>query len=447
MPDPLASKARLLSWAVPAAAFAALALRQLRFVDRYAVNVLFFDQWGFYYPLFHGQSWWETFDRRHGPHREGIGLVVTRILADLSGWNSRWDAFAVSATLIATALLFLVLIRRCGNAAGFAAALAVPVLFFNAHQFEGFVGASNLSHGAMPILMLTLFCVACFQRTSGLRLGLLALLSFLLVFTGFGAFVGMIAPILFAVEAVQALRAGERLRALLAAAALASVAASWALFAHGYVFDSAQPGFRFPYEHPIQYPLFAARMLSSFFGWVSPGAGPIALGLALLAGLGAECARHGWRLLRTGIRENPRSTAIFVLAAFEVLYCASTAVGRVMGGDAAPLASRYVTLVIPVGMIIVLELAALRPRASFWSCIGFAAAIAPGCLILRQNEQGYIDWYHDTKATWKASYLETRDEKESNRRAHFDMYPAPLTFELSFLEKHGYNLFLDRKGP
>src|SRR5271154_5332895 len=143
---------RVLSRIFAGAAFAALALRQLCLVDRYAVNVLFFDQWGFYYPLFHGQGWWATFDRRHGPHREGIGLVLTRILAGLSGWNSRVDAFAVSAVIIAAALLALILLGRCGSRAGSGAALAIPILFFNVHQFEAFVGASNLSHGAMPVL-------------------------------------------------------------------------------------------------------------------------------------------------------------------------------------------------------------------------------------------------------------------------------------------------------
>lgn len=439
---------RVLKWMVPGAVFAALAWRQLRFVDRYAVNILFFDQWGFYYPLFHGQGWWETFDRRHGPHRQGIGLVVTRMIAELGAWNSRWDAFAVSGVLIASALVALVLLRRCGSRAGFAAALAVPVLFFNVHQFEAFVGASNLSHGAMPVLLLLAFCLACFIGNAGGRLAALSLLTFLLIFTGFGLFAGLLAPVLFAVEAVQALGAGERRHALLSAAALGSVAVSWMLFAHGYVFDPAEPNFHFPYEKPIQYPVFVARMLANFFGWAAPGAGPVVLGLALAAVLVAVCVRHGRICLRSGVANEPRSTVLLFLAAFEILYCASTAIGRVMHGDSAPLASRYVTLLIPAGLVIVMELSSLRPgRAAFWSCLVFAAAIAPGSLVLRGGEVATVNWYHDIKASWKAAYLATHDEAEATRRAGFAMYPVPLTYELSYLEKHRLNLFAPGADP
>jgi hypothetical protein len=431
-----------LGWTLAVAAFAALAWRQLCFVNQHAVNVLFFDQWGFYYPLFHGQSWWQTFDRRHGPHREGIGLVLTRILANLSGWNSRWDAFAISLVLIAAALVSLAVLRRCGNRAGFAAMLAVPVLFFNAHQFEGFVGASNLSHGSMPVLLLLVFCLAGFIRDAGIRLLVLSFLTLLLIFTGFGLFGGVLAPMLFLVEGIQAARAGLRRRALAAVAALGAALGSWALFLRGYQFDPAQADFRFPYEKPLQYPVFVGRMFANFFGWAAPGMGPVILGLTLAAALVALCLHHGRRCWNSGIAGNPRSAALFFLTGFEILYCADTAVGRVMGGAAAPLASRYVTLLIPMGLVIVIELASLRPaRVAAWSCVLFAAAIAPGCLILRVDELNTVNWYHDIKASWRQEYLATHSQQAADRRAKFGMYPQALTYELSFLQKNRLNLF------
>lgn len=448
MPDPRPILNRTAAWLLPAAAFAALAWRQLRFIDRQVVNVLFFDQWGFYYPLFHAQSWWETFDRRHGPHRQGIGLVVTRLLAPLTGWNSRGDAFALSAVLILSALLALLLLRRCESRAGFAAALAVPVLFFNAHQFEVFVGATNLSHGAMPVLMLLLFSLACFIRSPGLRLSVLSILTFNLVFTGFGAFAGMVAPVLFAAEAVQAFRAGDRRRAAYAGLALAGVGATWFLFFRGYVFDPAAADFRFPYEKPLQYPVFVARMLAHFYGLSASGLAPILVGFGLVLALLATCLRHGWTVLRRGVGEHPRSAALFFLAAYEIAFCASDAVGRVMGGDSAPLASRYVTLVIPAALLIVLELSALsRPKAAFWACLAFAAAAAPGCLSLSPREQADAAWYHNTRANWKAAYLRTHDQKAADNEAHFGMYPESIAFELSFLERNHYNLFQPGPGP
>jgi len=436
------TNSRLVGLMLAVTAFVALAWRQLSFVNRYAVNVLFFDQWGFYYPLFHGQGWWATFDRRHGPHREGIGLILTRILANLSGWDSRWDAFAISLVLIAAALVSLAVLQRCGNRAGLAAMFAVPVLFFNVHQFEGFVGASNLSHGSMPIFLLLIFCLAGFIRNAEIRLLVLSLLTFLLIFTGFGLFAGLLAPLLFLIEGIQTARAGLRRRAYAAAAALGAACGSWALFLRGYKFDPAQADFRFPYEKPLQYPIFVGRMIANFFGWAAPGVGPVILGLALAAALVALCFHHGRRCWDSGIAGNPRSAALFFLTGFEILYCVDTSIGRVMAGATAPLASRYVTLLIPMGLVIVIELASLRPaRAAGWSCLLFAAAIAPGCLILRADELTTVNWYHDIKATWRQEYLATHSEQAASQRAKFAMYPEPLTYQLSFLEKNRLNLF------
>jgi hypothetical protein len=98
------------AWVV-AAVFAGLAWRQLEFVNTHAVNMMYADQWDLYQPMFLGQGWWETYVLQHGPHREGIGLLLTRALANASGWDSRWEAFAASILLIGAGALGLRLSR------------------------------------------------------------------------------------------------------------------------------------------------------------------------------------------------------------------------------------------------------------------------------------------------------------------------------------------------
>jgi hypothetical protein len=58
-----------------------------------------------------------------------------------------------------------------------------------------------------------------------------------------------------------------------------------------------------------------------------------------------------------------------------------------------------------------------------------------------------VNWYHQIKISWKAAYLETHNRKTADRRANFAMYPEPLTYELSFLEKNRLNLFKPETGP
>jgi hypothetical protein len=427
-----------------AAVFVALALRQLRFVAAHAVNVLYMDQWDFYEPLFKGQGWWATFARQHGPHREGLGLVVTRILAGLSGWDSRWDSMAVSVLVIVAAAL-AVLLGRCFGLTGRSAAIlvGVPLIFFNVHQYELFVGAANLSYGAMPMALLMAHCLCWFVTDTRWRLALLSVLTFLLIFTGFGLFAGVLTPPLLAAEAFQAWRARDRAHAALALAALAGTGVSWALFLHGYTFQPAVAGFRFPYERPVGYLTFSARLLGNFFGAPILSMFELVLGLLVGAALVAIAAWHAWRLAVRGVTREPRSAVLFVLAGFTLLFCANCAIGRVFTGPYAPLAPRYVTLVIPAALAILLQVAVQRDRRAFAGMgILFAVLLLAGTTVSPAHEIVGANWYTDGRRAWMAAYLESHDEAEATRVAQFPIYPGLVGERLDFLERRRLNLFL-----
>src|SRR5205823_3741646 len=80
-------------------------------INSYAVNLLYYDQWGFYGPLFRKQGIWALFSYQHGPHRQGLGAIVIKIVAGLTQWNSRADAFTVGA-IIACAMLTAFYLKR-----------------------------------------------------------------------------------------------------------------------------------------------------------------------------------------------------------------------------------------------------------------------------------------------------------------------------------------------
>jgi hypothetical protein len=428
-------------WIV-AAVFAGLAWRQLRFVGAHSVNILYWDQWDFYRPLFQGQGWWETFAYQHGPHREGVGLVLMRILADLSGWDSRWDAFAQSLILIGAAALGLRLATRFGIPGSSLALAAVPLLFLNVLQYEIFVGAVNLSYSAMPMFLLMGYCLCWFARDARWRILAISALTFLLLFTGFGLFVGILTPLLLATECVQALRAREKGPAALSGLGLAASGASWALFSHGYLFQPAVPGFRFPYERPAQYFVFVGRMLGNFFGAPILSLSGVILGLLVAAALVLICIWHGRRVVRIGVAREPASVVLFCLSAFTLLFCTNAAIGRVFTGEIAPLSSRYVTLLIPGAMALFLQIALLGRRMALgWPAIAYAALLVPGTCFLRPLDVTGINWYTEGRTKWKAAYLETHDEAKADRIAGFPIYPGPIGDRLRYLEERRLNLF------
>lgn len=425
--------------------FAALVVRQLAFVNRYAVNMLYWDQWDIYHPLFHHGSLWDVFSLQHGPHRQGFGFLLTDLLAHLSGWNSRWDAFGVCAVTICAALLALLLLRRAKLATA-AALAAVPLLFLNMRQYEMLVGPSNISHGAMPMALFIGYCLACFIRDYRVRYLVQALLTFLLIFTGFGLFVGLIAPVVMATELAYSWRKGDSKRRAWAAAGLVLIAASWALFSKGYQFMPAVDGFYFPYKHPIQYLYFAGLMLTNYFGVPGHGFWSITFGVAVLTLLIVLAIRRGLPLLRGDAAEKPLGTVIFALSSYAVIYCLFTAVGRIFLGLDAAAASRYVTLTITAGFAILLELASMPgERLRRIACVIYLALLIPGTVFLRADDMGFVHWFSNGRREWKAAYLKTGSEALATKESGFHIFPIPIPNRLNYLRKHDLNLFLRAK--
>lgn len=427
--------------------FLGLAWRQHHFVDAHAVNVLFWDQWDFYLPLFNDEGAWALFTRQHGPHRQGLGALITAQLARLGDWNTRWDAFAVSFTLIASALLAIRLGVQCGWRAGLVA-IPAALLFLNLRQYEIFVGAANLSHGALPVLLLLGACLAWFIPHPWPRALLLGTLAFLLIFTGFGLFAGLVIPALLALEAEQSRRAADRTRLAAALAGLALIALGWTLFAQGYVFAPAIDDFRFPHPRPWEYASFSGLMLAYTVGIPGRGTPAIILGLVFLALALAVTAWHGLRLLRRGVAPQPAHAALFTLTAFGLLFALNTAVGRIGFGHAGALSSRYIPLLLPLWFALLLTLRWL-PRPLLAPAATLATfALAAGMLIPHRADRQSIRWYHQGQAAWRAAYLETRDETAANERTGFKVYPAPdaIAERLAYLEARELNLFRPEPG-
>lgn len=443
---PAKSPKVLLQGVVVATVFALLALRQHLFVDSYAVNAMFWDQWDFYRPLFQGASLWEMFSWQHGPHRQGVGFLLTAILAELSGWNSRWDAFGVSWVLIGAALLGLQLARRC-RVSG-VVLIAIPLLFFNLRQYEIFVGAANISHGAMPMLLLMALCLSWFVERPGARWVLLVFLTFCSIFTGFGIFTGLVVPlVLLAVLWHGRRRLGEESMIFLC---LAAIAFSWLLFAQGYRFDPAVQGFRFPHERPWEYLLFMATMLNNFFGIRGHDAATLGVGLLLLLGLASLAGLHLSRLCRHGLVGQERSAVIATLALFALIYCAQTAVGRVvLGWREAAGSSRYVPLLIPAGLAIFLHLAGLpqRYRPTVLSLV-FVTVVAIGTLRLHGADKRFVGHYSIGRVAWKGVYLATGDIGKAGEAANFLIYPTmEIGDRLEVLRQRKHNLFNPEGRP
>ena len=179
---------------VVAGASLVLTERLFRLVDHYAVNVFFSDQWEFNdATIFQQHSIWQIFTWQHGPHRQGLGGVLAKLLEPYFQWDSRIESFLILGIFVFAGVLALWLKRRIYGSFEYYD-LVIPSLFLTATQCEVIFGAANLAHGSLPLLLVVIYCLAWTVRSLILRFAVILVVNFLLIFTGFGLLMGLITP-------------------------------------------------------------------------------------------------------------------------------------------------------------------------------------------------------------------------------------------------------------
>jgi hypothetical protein len=429
-----------------AVATVALGVRLFAFVDRYAVDVLFSDQWDLWDGLFDGADLWTLWRWQHGPQRQGLGQFLIAAVAHLSGWNVRAELFVSAAVVCAAAGLALALVRAWRGRWS-AADVTVPLVFLTLSQWEVFILTPNPSHGPLPLLLVASFGVATLTRRPALRASLLGAIAFVATQTGFALFLGIVAVPVLAALLAGAVR--DRTAVLAHAAALALALASFALFFFDYRLLPAGACFRFPDPKPSRYLPFVSRLFLRPLE--SNGGGPlVALGLALAIVCAAMVARSGWRMLASAGRDR-RAAVVFALSGFSLLFAANAAMGRACLGPELAGSSRYVPYLLPFYLAVHLVLSDLAPSRTR------AVVMAGLCLLWATKELAWTRrasradaaFWARHKAAWRSCYLASQDVRACTA-AHplgpVDVDASHLEEKLRFMREHRLGLFREGVG-
>jgi hypothetical protein len=183
-----AKRSNRLSNAILVAVCVLLITRLFVLINNHAVNVLYWDQWGFYAPLFEQRSLWEHFAYQYGPHCLGIGGILVKIVAELSGWNARVEAFVVGALACLSCAAALWLKRRLLGPLT-APDVAIPLITLTLCQYQTFLGATNPYYGSLPALIFCYSITLTFKNCPA-KYAAIVSLNFLILFTGYGVFIG-----------------------------------------------------------------------------------------------------------------------------------------------------------------------------------------------------------------------------------------------------------------
>ncbi|HVI93309.1 MAG TPA: hypothetical protein VM753_04850 [Anaeromyxobacter sp.] len=428
-----------------ATATAVLAIRLALDARRYAVNVLYWDQWDFWNPLFRGAGAWEVFRWEHTPHRQGVGGLLIAAVARASGWDVRAET-AVAIALVTLAAVTALLIARRLRGHWVARDAVIPLLVLTFSQWELFAGTPNLAHGPVPLLLIMLFALGAGEARSRVRLAILVIAGVACIETGFGVLLAAVAIPLLAAALWGAVR--DRRDVVIHAAALAACGGAVALYFHGYVFAAAVECFRFPDPHPLRYLEFVSRYFLRPFELqaltrIAPTAGAVA-GLALTVACAGLAAWGAIGTAATAGRSRLHAT-VFVLAGFSLTFAANAAVGRVCLGPEAADASRYIPYQLP--WLLALYLALERLPARSLRVGGLAALVALAVFKETPRRQrlnhDLAAWFANGKRAWAECYRATGDVPRCQKP--FPIYPEPrytdMDAKLAFLRERRLNLF------
>jgi hypothetical protein len=372
------------------------------------------------------------------------------MLAGLTHWNTRAEALAIVGIVSVATLLAVYLKRQLFGSLAFTDVM-IPFLFLSRSQHEMLVGASNLSHGPFPLLLTMLVCLAWIQADRLIRYGLVLLVNFLMIFTGFGLFMGLITPPLLAFDCYCGMRAKQK--GALTGGILACVIAllSLASFFIGYVFAPPLPAdcSRLPCGNVLAYPWYASLMFANVFGLKAQGGvSSSVVGIALLACVVGVLIHHLRLMSRREGGTERTSRIVAILLGYSLLFGLGTAIGRVHLGVNTADSSRYYPYV-AIGILgLYFHLLTLRRTAiRKWGVTVLLAGAVVAGLHLTRTDEDTISRISNGKREWRSCYLRTENIEGCNRAAGFIIYPRPeatdLKGKLDYLKRNRLNLYAD----
>lgn len=422
-----------------------LAIFWIYCTNKYSVNILFWDQWDFYNPFTKDIEIINTFTKQHGPHRQGIGFILTKCIDYFSSMDIRYISFTITLLIFLTSISYFYLKKRLiGRSTIFDSIIFLIILA----PTQLFMHTANISHGAMPSLLLSLYTLSFLLKNYTLRSVLLVVINFNMIFSGFGIFIGVLTPIIFLGEWYFFYRKKSIKSQLISATALLFSLLSFYLFSIGYKFQPAAPNFVFPHPNPFEYFQFMAIGYASFLGMVDIGIKSYGLGFITLILLLIVLYKHTINIFKNKFDvENKQVTIskiIVLLIAYSLIFLFNTAVGRVGIGLEAAKSPRYMPYLAPSLFALYLHLSNLDTKKSRILVLLFFFGLLISLSFGNKNIST-MNHFASAKSAWKKSYLKYENIERANIQSSFLIHPnsesTKLKEKLNFLKENKLNLF------
>ena len=426
-------------------------------IAKFQVNLPFLDQWDFSSPMFNEKGPIDFFLLKHGPHRQGIGYVVTSWIQHLSKWDTRVDSLWIASQLLIGVLLLLRLKYKISEKLSLGD-LWIPIAGLSLLQFENIILVGNGSHSVTPFLLLAITANVWICKDSIWRVPLVGLLILFTVFTGFGLFIAAVWTGVLVKEVIVKLTECDWKNSITTIIGLMIAFLGWLWFFNDYTCDPASDGYSFPHHPYLDYLRFAINLYGARYGFIFPNVWSFRIGSFSLVVFVLLSVFFVYLFL--GRRENRKSSIAIVFLFSSLVFVLFSGIGRVHLGIYGGIASRYMifALLAWVGIGFGRELINNRFFSVVIMATCWAVALLPFGSLKSSHAKEWLGtaglsegWVRDLyrfrmkRILWADYFMLTNDWRQAQAMSPEGAHPRPelsgFDRKILWLQEHKYSIF------
>lgn len=413
------------------ATYIILGVKFFRFIWRFTSKLLFWDHWDIFDQVLFSNNFFQLFFYQHNEHRIGIGLVLTKILANISRWNPAYETI-LTGLIIFTASVLALQLKRKLTAKYEVYDLIIPFLFLNLYQYDNLIWGFQIAY-VLPLFWLTaaayIFTLknSMFKNLSLIGITILSSYSSL-----HGLFVALIISLYFLIQFFNESK-DKRIYIYLFGVSIIIVATYFINY-QKVRFLGAED---FSFRDLITY---ISYQINGFVGYYSKKVfillTPIAAFISFVHLLIRILKEKGWL-------DNYVILSFYI---FSFSFLLATAYGRIGTGVESAYTSRYVTLITPLFFGMYLYLLKVLPKSYKDRSLAFLLVFF--VFVASQNNHFNFTYSLNRKTSldeWGQCYFTHQDIKYCDRTSKAVIYHSPdkinLKSKLDYLIKNRLNYF------
>jgi hypothetical protein len=418
----------------------------LFFVNTYAVNLMLWDQWDYEF-LFADKNILHQFLHQHGAHRQGLAFVLDALLENATQWNTRSESFLIVGILIAACIAAILLKKALFRKIEYSD-ITIPLFFLTLVQADALLLFPNPSYGAFPLLLLILYTCSLLQKNILIRYALITVINALMIYSGYGIFIGIITPVLIAADLYRYRKSADTYNGIRITALSISLLLFGSFFLN-YTFTTAAPCFASPLLFFWAYPFYISLMFTNVIS------GSVLIALALLP-VGLLLLAYSLKIILTNgkkiFAEHPPLDPLYLITTiylvFSLLFGLNAAIGRLCIGLLTGTQSRYTIFMIPV--YLGLYFSVLQIKDSRIRKIGKVVfpimAFLPYLLVhLPLSSLSTTTQVSTKKQAWADCYRQNENIAYCDKKSGLQIYDDPkrtnMEEKLQYLKKNKLNFF------